>query len=434
MASATRVEANVSSDDKSILDGNNNANDNNNSHHNLLGPIVNCDSDDAKSKNGSDIKSRPSSSPPSQQLSSVQCRQSLGYLEELLNEREKLKTHTYGNVMIHVNRLLEDEIQRVRATLIHIDGASNQRTQLELPEPSGQIVQRSRKLFVPVDKYPEMNFIGRIIGPRGLTIRELEVDCGCKLYIRGKGSLRDKEKEAKCRGQANWEHLSEDLHVLICAEDTEARAEARVEYAAQQINKLIESVISNEDDFKKRQLAELAILNDSFKISGNGTLTSASAATKVTTTSPPLGTAMLPSLSMMQAASLLAPLGQNLLQQQQQHNKLISPVGSTAMAFHQAQAVGHHHPHANPYLNPSLFGLPPPGTSVNANHQHLLTASMGLGINPYVTPLAASTGNPLFDVYQSSTLTGVAHRNAAVANRYQPYSINAYQSNKNFKK
>lgn len=398
--------------------------------------MVSCDSDDAKSRNGSDTKSRPSSSPPGQQLSSAQCRQSLGYLEELLNEREKLKTHSYGNLMVHVNRLLEDEIQRVRATLIHIDGASSQRTQLELPEPAGQIVQRSRKLFVPIDKYPDMNFIGRIIGPRGLTIRELEVDCGCKLYIRGKGSLRDKEKEAKCRGQPNWEHLSEDLHVLICAEDTEARAEARVEYAAQQINKLIESVISNEDDFKKRQLAELAILNDKFKMSSNGI--SASVGSKATTTtSPPLATALLPSLSMVQAASLLNPLYQQQQQQQQQHNKLVSPAASTAMAFHQAQALGAAH-HAHPYLNPSLFGLAPAGTPVTANHQQLLNASMGLGLNPYAA-LATSTGNPLFDVslYQSSALSGVANNAAAaanLANRYQPYSLHAYQSNKKFKK
>ncbi|CAF4175921.1 unnamed protein product, partial [Rotaria magnacalcarata] len=59
------------------------------------------------------------------------------------------------------------------------------------------------------------NFVGRILGPRGMTAKQLEADTGCKIMVRGRGSMRDKQKEDQNRGKANWEHLDEELHVLI---------------------------------------------------------------------------------------------------------------------------------------------------------------------------------------------------------------------------
>lgn len=197
-------------------------------------------------------------------LDKITQRKSLDYLKELFNDRERLSLMPLG-LFSHTLRLLDQEIQRVRTSLIHIDGCSvDERKPLQLPEPDGAIIQRTTRISIPVDQYPEHNFVGRIIGPRGLTIQELEVDCGCKLYVRGKGSLRNKEKEEKLRGQPNWEHLNDDLHVMIVVEDSINRAEIKLNYARDQIQKLIDSVIMQKDDFKMRQLAELAILNDKF--------------------------------------------------------------------------------------------------------------------------------------------------------------------------
>ena len=36
--------------------------------------------------------------------------------------------------------------------------------------------------------------MGRILGPRGLTAKQLEQETGCKVMVRGKGSMRDKKK------------------------------------------------------------------------------------------------------------------------------------------------------------------------------------------------------------------------------------------------
>lgn len=40
----------------------------------------------------------------------------------------------------------------------------------------------------------QFNFVGRILGPRGLTAKQLESETGCKIMVRGKGSMRDKKK------------------------------------------------------------------------------------------------------------------------------------------------------------------------------------------------------------------------------------------------
>lgn len=40
----------------------------------------------------------------------------------------------------------------------------------------------------------QFNFVGRILGPRGMTAKELEQYTGCKIMVRGKGSMRDKVK------------------------------------------------------------------------------------------------------------------------------------------------------------------------------------------------------------------------------------------------
>jgi protein quaking len=63
-----------------------------------------------------------------------------------------------------------------------------------LPEPVGTPLQMTEKLYVPVKDHPEFNFVGRILGPRGMTAKQLEQETGCKIMVRGKGSMRDKAK------------------------------------------------------------------------------------------------------------------------------------------------------------------------------------------------------------------------------------------------
>lgn len=41
------------------------------------------------------------------------------------------------------------------------------------------------------------------------------------------------------RGKPNWEHLSDELHVLITVEDTENRAHMKLERAVEEVKKLL---------------------------------------------------------------------------------------------------------------------------------------------------------------------------------------------------
>jgi hypothetical protein len=50
--------------------------------------------------------------------------------------------------------------------------------------------------------YFKYNFVGRILGPRGLTAKQLEQETGCKIMVRGKGSMRDKKKVFLCERAA----------------------------------------------------------------------------------------------------------------------------------------------------------------------------------------------------------------------------------------
>lgn len=118
-------------------------------------------------------------------------------------------------------------------------------------------------------------------------------------------------KEDANRGKPNWEHLSDELHVLITVEDTENRAHIKLERAVEEVKKLLVPVriissfcldsfhtlyeilrlfemiffilclcayqqqAEGEDELKKRQLMELAIINgtyrdSSMKISSTG--------------------------------------------------------------------------------------------------------------------------------------------------------------------
>ncbi len=94
------------------------------------------------------------------------------------------------------------------------------------------------------------------------------------------------------RGKPNWEHLNDELHVLITVEDAENRATMKLARAVDEVKKLL-VVVSDivdfilivivtdcccclyqsegEDELKKRQLMELAIINGTYRDSQSKT-------------------------------------------------------------------------------------------------------------------------------------------------------------------
>ncbi|KAK7300581.1 hypothetical protein RJT34_11428 [Clitoria ternatea] len=131
--------------------------------------------------------------------------------------------------------------------------------------PSSHIVKRIMRLDIPYDSYPNFNFVGRLLGPRGNSLKRVEATTGCRVYIRGKGSIRDLEKEELLRGRPGYEHLNEPLHVLIEAELPVNVVDLRLRQAQEIIEELLKPVDESQDMYKRQQLRELAMLNSNFR-------------------------------------------------------------------------------------------------------------------------------------------------------------------------
>ncbi|XP_064627591.1 protein quaking-B-like isoform X8 [Lineus longissimus] len=184
------------------------------------------------------------------------------YLQQLLKDKKLLQDlqPNLTQPFTHMDRLLEDEIFRVRLRLFHICLA-NMVEAVDLPEPAGPVCTLSDKVYIPVKEFPDFNFVGRLLGPRGTTAKFLEHVLNAKIMVRGRGSMRDKRLEEQYRGKTHWEHLQDDLHVLLTVEDTHNRSEILLRRAAKAIRKFLEVIPDGEDPWKKMQLMELAINN-----------------------------------------------------------------------------------------------------------------------------------------------------------------------------
>jgi len=118
--------------------------------------------------------------------------------------------------------------------------------------------KRSRKIRIPVEDHPTYNFIGLIIGPRGKTQKDMESKTGCKIAIRGKGSVKEGAKGR--RNGVPLEGEDEPLHVVITGDDP-----AAIDAAAEMIESMLVVIDDEKNVHKQNQLRELALLNGTLK-------------------------------------------------------------------------------------------------------------------------------------------------------------------------
>ncbi|XP_031480934.1 KH domain-containing protein At5g56140 isoform X2 [Nymphaea colorata] len=235
------------------------------------------------------------------------------YLSDLLAEREKLGP--FVQVLPHSYRVLNQEILRV--TTLLGNASFLDQTGLEHASPltsgglfsngadrnvwaptfhserlgglmqspshgwlgaqgssSGLVCKKSFRIDIPADKYPSYNFVGRLLGPRGNSLKRVEATTECRVLIRGRGSIKDPAREELMRGKPGYEHLNEPLHVVVEAELPVEMIDSRLMQAREVIEDLLKPVDESQDYYKKQQLRELAILNgtlrdDSSQMSGS---------------------------------------------------------------------------------------------------------------------------------------------------------------------
>ncbi|KAF5479127.1 hypothetical protein F2P56_005627 [Juglans regia] len=231
------------------------------------------------------------------------------YLSELLGERHKLTP--FMPVLPHSYRLLSQEILRVTTLLgnasvlgqsglehasplasggIFSNGGADvngwaSRFQSEIPSllpsasaqnwlnshgsSSGLIVKRTIRVDIPVEKYPNYNFVGRLLGPRGNSLKRVEANTECRVLIRGRGSIKDPAREEMMRGKPGYEHLNEPLHILVEAELPVEIVDARLMQAREILEDLLKPMDESQDFYKKQQLRELAMLNGTLREEGS---------------------------------------------------------------------------------------------------------------------------------------------------------------------
>ncbi|KAH9804519.1 KH domain-containing protein [Citrus sinensis] len=231
------------------------------------------------------------------------------YLSELLAERHKL--NPFLPVLPNTYRLLNQEIMRVTTLLgnasvlgqsglehaspltsggIFSNGGADvnglaSRFQSEISglmqsssaqnwlssqgSSSGLIVKRTIRVDIPVEKYPNFNFVGRLLGPRGNSLKRVEASTECRVLIRGRGSIKDPAREEMMRGKPGYEHLNEPLHILVEAELPVEIVDARLMQAREILEDLLKPVDESHDFYKKQQLRELALLNGTLREEGS---------------------------------------------------------------------------------------------------------------------------------------------------------------------
>ncbi|VDM38442.1 unnamed protein product [Toxocara canis] len=202
------------------------------------------------------------------------------YLAHLLEEKRGLSTLPNSFNFKHLTRLVDEgksfivEIVKVRTGLgelaIHeqtsqvVDnGAGRVQASGDGSTPKlGRRVLLQEKVFVPVHEYPDYNFVGRILGPRGMTAKQLEEETGCRIMIRGRGSTRDEGTDPQKSSSAS---PKEELHVLIQCEDYELLARAKLKHAVECIRLMLKPPPDGEDELKRQQLMQLAIINGTYR-------------------------------------------------------------------------------------------------------------------------------------------------------------------------
>ncbi|KAF5275042.1 hypothetical protein FQA39_LY06979 [Lamprigera yunnana] len=97
------------------------------------------------------------------------------------------------------------------------------------------------RVVVPVRDHPKFNFVGKLLGPKGNSLKRLQEDTMCKMAVLGRGSMKDRHKEEELRasGDPKFQHLSEELHVEISAFATPAEAHARIAYALAEVRRFL---------------------------------------------------------------------------------------------------------------------------------------------------------------------------------------------------
>ncbi|CAI2351263.1 unnamed protein product [Caenorhabditis sp. 36 PRJEB53466] len=201
------------------------------------------------------------------------------YFRMLLLEKARLLQYGQANFAIH---LIDEEVGRLFMAPISMSdvgilekcgrrfvglGAASVDSEDSMHSGDDEVTL-TESIRIPVETYPTYNFIGRIIGPRGMTAKQLEKDTGCRIMIRGNHSNKT-YGHSSLKGDASQDSIDLPLRVIIETSGPRREATARISEALNVVNSLLIPPPDGRDELKRRQLVELAIMNGTYRHSSS---------------------------------------------------------------------------------------------------------------------------------------------------------------------
>ncbi|KAK0702048.1 hypothetical protein B0T26DRAFT_758005 [Lasiosphaeria miniovina] len=112
------------------------------------------------------------------------------------------------------------------------------------------------KVYIPAKDFPEVNFIGQTLGPRGPSLVAMNTESGANIALRGRGSVKEGSSKRLLRASSsNVDTHHHDRNRLLAAEHNEPphcliTADAQDKHA---------------NERKRGQLRDLAVVNGTFR-------------------------------------------------------------------------------------------------------------------------------------------------------------------------
>jgi len=157
-----------------------------------------------------------------------------------------------------VLRLLDQEIARIQS-----GGKPPGRDSKFVDIYHEKPIRLTVRALVPVKEHPKFNFVGKLLGPKGNSMKRLQEDTMTKMAVLGRGSMRNKQQEEELRKSSDpkYQHLNDDLHVEITAFAPPSEAHARIAYALTEVRKYL--IPDSNDEIRQLQMREMELLTAS---------------------------------------------------------------------------------------------------------------------------------------------------------------------------
>lgn len=155
-----------------------------------------------------------------------------------------------GDQFRNARRLLNSEKERLENNI------DPEWLEVDVQKP----VKVCKKILIPIYRHPhvsplfqnlefkhlnfQFNFIGKVLGPKGATLQTLCKTHKCHIYILGRGSTKDREKEAELlnSGDPQHAHFSGPLHVKVETVAPAYVAYGRVAAVIEELSRILQPV------------------------------------------------------------------------------------------------------------------------------------------------------------------------------------------------